>query len=49
MGRAVAALAAAKGHTIDVVDAVENAGGRALAPERLRGVDVVVEFTRPDA
>jgi 4-hydroxy-tetrahydrodipicolinate reductase len=50
MGRAIAALAEAKGHVIHtVVDAAENAGGAALTPERLRGADVAVEFTRPDA
>lgn len=50
MGRAVAALAETKGHVIQaVVGAAENAGGRALTAERLRGADVAVEFTRPDA
>lgn len=49
MGRAVAALAAAKGHQVEAIGRAENAGGRALTPERLRGVQVAVEFTRPDA
>ncbi|HUR93911.1 MAG TPA: dihydrodipicolinate reductase C-terminal domain-containing protein [Gemmatimonadales bacterium] len=50
MGRAVAALAEAAGHTIHAVIAGgENTGGRALAAERLAGADVAVEFTRPDA
>jgi 4-hydroxy-tetrahydrodipicolinate reductase len=49
MGRAVAAMAAAKGHQVDPVGGGDNAGGRALTGDRLRGVDVAVEFTRPDA
>jgi 4-hydroxy-tetrahydrodipicolinate reductase len=50
MGKAIAALAEARGHTIHtVVNRVENAGGRALTRERLAGADVAVEFTRPDA
>jgi 4-hydroxy-tetrahydrodipicolinate reductase len=49
MGKAVAALAAERGHAIaTVVNRVENPGGRALTAERLAGVDVAVEFTRPD-
>lgn len=49
MGRAIAALAAERGHTIHtVVDAADNAGGRALTAERLAGADVAVEFTHPD-
>ena len=50
MGKAIAALAEARGHTIHtVISRVENAGGRALTRERLAGTDVAVEFTRPDA
>jgi 4-hydroxy-tetrahydrodipicolinate reductase len=50
MGRAVAALAEAKGHVIHaVIDGAENAGGRALTTERLNGADVAVEFTRAEA
>lgn len=50
MGHAVAALAETRGHSIHtVVNRVENAGGRALTSERLKGADVVIEFTRPDA
>jgi 4-hydroxy-tetrahydrodipicolinate reductase len=50
MGRAVAALAEQRGHTIhSVVDSGENAGGAALTPTRLAGADVAVEFTRSDA
>ena len=50
MGRAVAALAEARSHTIHaVVDAAGNAGGQGLTAERLRGADVAVEFTRAEA
>jgi 4-hydroxy-tetrahydrodipicolinate reductase len=50
MGRAVAALAQQRGHTIHcVIQARENASGGALTPARLAGADVAVEFTRPDA
>jgi len=50
MGRAVAALAEQRGHTIHrVLGTRENAGGAALTPERLAGAEVAVEFTRPDA
>jgi 4-hydroxy-tetrahydrodipicolinate reductase len=50
MGKAVAALAQARGHGIQtVVNRVENADGRALTGERLKGAEVAIEFTRPDA
>ncbi len=50
MGRAVAALAAERGHTVlATIGREENAGGTALTAERLRGADVAVEFTRPEA
>ncbi len=50
MGRAVAGLAEARGHTIHAMSGgTENTGGRALTAERLTGVDVAVEFTQPDA
>ena len=50
MGRAVAALAEQRGHTIHaVVSGTGNAGGRALTAEQLKGADVAVEFTRPEA
>ncbi len=50
MGRAIAALAVERGHTIHtVVDAEDNEGGRALTLERLSGADVAVEFTHPEA
>ncbi len=49
MGRAIADLAAARGLDITIVGREENAEGRGLTPERTRGHDVAVEFTRSDA
>src|SRR6476469_280178 len=50
MGKAVAAHAAERGHTIHtVVHRLENPAGGALTKDRLSGADVVIEFTRPDA
>ena len=50
MGKAVVALATERGHIIHtVVDSSDNVAGRALTRDRLRGADVAVEFTRPDA
>lgn len=50
MGKAIADLAKDRGHTIHtIVTRLENGSGRALTPERLAGVDVAIEFTRPDA
>ncbi|HEU5040923.1 MAG TPA: dihydrodipicolinate reductase C-terminal domain-containing protein [Gemmatimonadales bacterium] len=50
MGRAVAALAEERGHTVHAaIGGEDNAGGKALTADRLRGADVAVEFTRPDA
>ncbi len=50
MGHAVAALAVERGHTVHtVVESSDNVSGRALTRERLAGVDVAIEFTRPEA
>jgi 4-hydroxy-tetrahydrodipicolinate reductase len=49
MGRAVADRAAARGHEITIIGRQENAEAGQLTAERTRGVDVAVEFTRPDA
>jgi 4-hydroxy-tetrahydrodipicolinate reductase len=49
MGRAVAALAQERGHAVRVIGREENVGGGALSRDRLAGVDVAIEFTRPDA
>ena len=49
MGKAVAALAVERGHTVHtVVESSDNASGRALTRERLAGADVAIEFTRPE-
>lgn len=49
MSRAIAALAASGGHrVVTVVTGAENTGGRSLTAERLAGVDVALEFTRPE-
>jgi 4-hydroxy-tetrahydrodipicolinate reductase len=50
MGKAVAELAAERGHTVvAMVGGAENPDGTALTAERLRGADVAIEFTRPEA
>ncbi len=49
MGRAVAALAAGRGHESTIVRREQNAEGHGLTAERTRGHDVAIEFTRPDA
>jgi 4-hydroxy-tetrahydrodipicolinate reductase len=50
MGKAVSAFAEKRGHTIlTAVNRVENPDGRALTSERLKGAEVAIEFTRPDA
>src|SRR5215213_7500069 len=50
MGKAVAALAQERGHSIHtVVVRAENSAGQALSRKRLSGADVALEFTRPDA
>ena len=50
MGQAVEVLARERGHTVSLVVAgVDNRDGQALSPERLAGIDVALEFTRPDA
>lgn len=49
MGRAVAAAATARGHAVELLGRGENAGGAGLTPDTLEGIDVAVEFTRPDA
>jgi 4-hydroxy-tetrahydrodipicolinate reductase len=49
MGKAVEELARERGHTVGlVVTGAGNREGEALTPERLAGIDVALEFTRPD-
>lgn len=50
MGKAIAALAAERGHTVHaLIGKEENDGGKALTPGRLGGVDIALEFTSPEA
>lgn len=50
MGRAIEQLAPARGFSIaGTLASQANAGGAGLGRERLRTVDVVADFTRPDA
>jgi 4-hydroxy-tetrahydrodipicolinate reductase len=46
-GSLVAEVASQRGHSVRVVGAAENAGGAALTAEKLRDVDVVIDFTAP--
>ncbi len=46
-GSLVAQAARHRGHEVQVVGAAENAACAALAPEKLREVDVVIDFTAP--
>jgi 4-hydroxy-tetrahydrodipicolinate reductase len=49
MGTAVAEQALRAGHDVSArIGGAENAGQRALTPERLAGSDVAIEFSRPD-
>ncbi len=49
MGSLVADVAQGRGHDVCLVDIPENAGARALTREALANIDVVVDFTTPDA
>jgi 4-hydroxy-tetrahydrodipicolinate reductase len=46
-GSMVAEVARRRGHEVQVAGAVENAACAALTPEKLRAVDVVIDFTAP--
>jgi len=46
-GSLVAEVASQRGHSVRVVGAAENAAGAALTAEKLRDVDVVIDFTAP--
>ena len=48
-GALVAEVARQRKHEVAVTGAEENAQSAALAPEKLQPVDVVVDFTTPDA
>ncbi|MGB0006192.1 MAG: 4-hydroxy-tetrahydrodipicolinate reductase, partial [Candidatus Sulfotelmatobacter sp.] len=46
-GLLVADVARRRGHHVLVAGATENAGGAALSADKLRDVDVVIDFTAP--
>jgi 4-hydroxy-tetrahydrodipicolinate reductase len=48
-GSLVAEVARERRHNVTVLDVPENAGACALTHDALKGVDVVVDFTSPDA
>jgi 4-hydroxy-tetrahydrodipicolinate reductase len=48
-GSLVADLARARKHEVRVAGSAENPHGDALQPDKLRGVDVVIDFTNPQA
>ncbi|MEE8521302.1 MAG: 4-hydroxy-tetrahydrodipicolinate reductase [Gemmatimonadota bacterium] len=50
MGHAVESVAGERGHEVMArLTTADNIDGAALTPERLADVDVVIDFTRPDA
>ena len=48
-GSIVAEVAKERGHRITALTEIENADGRWLTAENLRGTDAVIDFTAPDA
>ena len=48
-GSLVAEIAIERQHKVSVVGREQNADGQALVTDNLRDVDVVVDFTTPDA
>ena len=48
-GSLVAEVARERGHQVEVLGSEDNPGGKALVAERLQGVDVVLDFTTPQA
>ncbi len=48
-GALVAEIAAARGHTVEIIEVNENRNAAALTKQRLAGVDAVIDFTTPDA
>jgi 4-hydroxy-tetrahydrodipicolinate reductase len=48
-GSMVAEVARQRRHNIQVVGTSENTGGGALTPEKLRGIDVIIDFTTPSS
>src|SRR6202046_2615874 len=48
-GKLVADVAAERGHSVNVLDAKENAEASSLTPPFVAGFDVVIDFTTPEA
>jgi 4-hydroxy-tetrahydrodipicolinate reductase len=48
-GSLVAEIAAERGHSVRSLDVLENQDASALTPESLANVDVVIDFTAPEA
>jgi 4-hydroxy-tetrahydrodipicolinate reductase len=48
-GKLVAAVAAERGHSVHVLDVLENKDAMALTPPFVAGFDVIIDFTAPDA
>lgn len=48
-GSLIARIATERGHAVQVLGASDNPEGRALTPERLAEIDVVIDFTTPEA
>jgi 4-hydroxy-tetrahydrodipicolinate reductase len=48
-GKLVATVAAERGHSVNVLDAKENAEASALTPPFVAGFDVAIDFTTPEA
>lgn len=48
-GSLVADIAGQRGHNVSSVDEFDNVDGAALTPEKLRGIDVAIDFTAPSA
>src|SRR6202044_2528116 len=48
-GKLVAQVTAERGHSVNVLDAKENANASALTPPFVAGFDVVIDFTTPEA
>jgi 4-hydroxy-tetrahydrodipicolinate reductase len=46
-GSAVAEVAKERRHAVTVAGATENSEGAALTPEKLQGIDAVIDFTAP--
>ena len=49
MGTLIESLATARNHQVRSIDIDENAHGSGLTPEKLSDIDVVIDFTTPDA